>query len=1631
MKSLLRSAIFLALTSIISHSYAQTASVAVDKDAKAWVGLNVGGFWQSSDINARFGVGGGLTFDYFFIRNKTSIFGLGFRGQYLQGNSRGLGVTKDFDIQDNPSLNGTSGNPDYASLPPPQNYVYQNFSTNVSDLSGNLIITLNRLRAVSRINLYVFGGLGATGYKARMDQLDASNNLYDYNSINSSLKAIVKNDLKDLLDGNYETYSEKGKKTAWTFTPTVGAGFGVQVSPRVQLGIEYKVGFTGTDLLDANRWSTSNSRNDIYHYATLGTIIGLGQVSGSRSQTTTTSRPARAPRTRVNPPVVTITSPSTSVVTSENCVASITAVVTNIVSRQDISVTQNGLSIPFAFSRNRVIISNVNFNGTAEFIIRATNSSGTTQQSASFICQPPVEMITICHRLPGGALQSLNIPVTDWAVHAAHGDTRGPCPVIPPPSVRITSPTASPVTLENCIASVTARVENISGRQDITVTHNGVSVPFVFDRNTVTVSNINFTGTADFVIQATNPSGTAQQVASFICKPRMEVITICHRVAGGAQQSINIPAAEWAIHAAHGDTQGPCPVIPPPMITITSPTASPVTVENCVASVTARVENISGKQNVTVAQNGFLVPFGFNQGIVTIANVNFSGTADFVIKATNGSGTTEQTVSYICRPRVEVITICHKVAGAAPQTINVPLTEWAIHAAHGDTRGTCPVIPPPTVTITSPTASPVTLENCIASVTARVENISNKQDITVTQNGLSIPFAFAQNTVTVSNVSFTGTASFTIKATNTSGMAEQSTSFICKPRMEVITICHKVAGSAPQTINIPLTEWATHAAHGDTQGACPVIPPPTVTITSPASSPVNSENCVASVVATIGNVSSKQDIMVTQNGSPVAFNFSGNTVIISNVNFTGTTDFVIKATNASGIAEKSATLICKPREISICHYPPGNRDNPQTITIAESAWSAHQAHGDTQGPCPVIPAPVVVIISPTNSPITSENCIASVTATVENVSNKQGITVTQNGSPIAFDFNGNTVTVSTLSFTGTANFIVKATNVSGSAERSVSFICKPKEKEISICHYPPGNRNNPQTITIAESAWPAHQAHGDTQGACPVIPAPVVAIVSPTNSPITSENCIASITATVENVSNKQGIAVTQNGSPIAFDFTGNTVTVSTLSFTGTANFVVKATNASGTAERSVSFICKPKEKEISICHYPPGNRDNPQTITIAESAWPAHQAHGDTQGACPAIPDPVVTITSPTNSPLTSEDCVASITATVENVSEKQSITVTQNGSPVAFNFSGKTVTVSNVRFEGTANFKIKAKNASGTAEQSASFVCQPKEISICHYPPGNRDNPQAITIAESAWPAHQAHGDTQGACPVIPDPVVTITSPTNAPVTSEDCIASITATVENISEKGSITVTRNGAAVPFDFSGNTVTVSKVSFDGTANFKVKAKNASGTAEQSVSFICKPKEISICHYPPGNRDNPQDITIAESAWPAHEAHGDTQGACPVIPEPELTITSPEGSAATVEDCKASIQASVKNITAKESISVTLGGKAVRFTFANGAIKISGVPFTGTAKFVIKASNKSGSVTKTVEFKCEPKEEGKPDGGDEKQPKEEEKIEICHHPPGNRGNVQTITIPASAWPAHEKHGDTKGPCKEGK
>ena len=49
----------------------------------------------------------------------------------------------------------------------------------------------------------------------------------------------------------------------------------------------------------------------------------------------------------------------------------------------------------------------------------------------------------------------------------------------------------------------------------------------------------------------------------------------------------------------------------------------------------------------------------------------------------------------------------------------------------------------------------------------------------------------------------------------------------------------------------------------------------------------------------------------------------------------------------------------------------------------------------------------------------------------------------------------------------------------------------------------------------------------------------------------------------------------------------------------------------------SASFA--PGEETVTLCHFPPGNPGERQTIFVGAAAVPAHLAHGDELGSCAA----------------------------------------------------------------------------------------------------------------------------------------------------------------------------------------------------------------------------------------------------------------------------------------------------------------------------------------------------------------------------------------------------------------------------
>lgn len=153
------------------------------------------------------------------------------------------------------------------------------------------------------MNFYVLGGASINMFTTYVDALDGNGNVYDFshvhalyynqggpgnvNDYTSKRKEALKR-LASILDGKYESHAEHenngiGYKN-WQLLPgaTVGAGLQFHVSKWVTLGLEERVIFTGSDLLDGYRWSqdehTGFTRsNDLVSYSSLNILINLGK----------------------------------------------------------------------------------------------------------------------------------------------------------------------------------------------------------------------------------------------------------------------------------------------------------------------------------------------------------------------------------------------------------------------------------------------------------------------------------------------------------------------------------------------------------------------------------------------------------------------------------------------------------------------------------------------------------------------------------------------------------------------------------------------------------------------------------------------------------------------------------------------------------------------------------------------------------------------------------------------------------------------------------------------------------------------------------------------------------------------------------------------------------------------------------------------------------------------------------------------------------------------------------------------------------------------------------------------------------------------------------------------------------
>nr|WP_294858951.1 Ig-like domain-containing protein [uncultured Fluviicola sp.] len=689
-------------------------------------------------------------------------------------------------------------------------------------------------------------------------------------------------------------------------------------------------------------------------------VIEITATNAAGSDAETTVINYRAPNPTL-PPVVTITYPATNPQTVNVPNSNVAATVLNVDNQQQIQVLVNGTPYSgFTYSTStKVLTMNLSLIlGANNVTITATNTAGTASDVTQIIFKRDE--------------------------------------VINPPFVTFINPASPGQTVSSAAYVMKGHVTNVTNQSQIVLKEDGLVVNpsfWTFDPATleVTFNHTLNAGNNIFEITGTNAGGSHTASTSIIFK-RIEI---------------------------------PCNK---PVITFSNPSTQNTIVENAPFTLKGIVTNITSVNQIEVYLNGNLQAAGsLNTTTLEFEKVLtlIEGSNSIEIKASNSCGLSTSTTAVIMKPKVipcfapeitrlkpdseVMITEAESVSIAATAnnitqtsqiafkvdgitvpfnydegshtvTSTVVLTEGE-HTITLYVRNECGtkqltwkvtriVCRPPVVTISgssTPNGSTVTSEGFNLSGT--VSNVESQSDITVTQNGQVIGFVYNQQTgvITVDRNLVFGPNSFVILAKNK-------------------------CGENSKTINVLRNEVVT-------------VPRPTIQITSPSMTPLETDQSAQTVLIMTTGVTSASQVSVTLNGVATNFEYKSSGAVRFNASFViGENVIVATAVTPGGTATDTKTVIYNAPEI--------------------------------------IPAPVITMKNPSRCPATFQVGSVTMSGTVQNVSNASQVSILYNGTNVEFT---SSIESNVLSYSFVVNvtlstvsvpLVITATNASGTDTKS-------------------------------------------------------------------------------------------------------------------------------------------------------------------------------------------------------------------------------------------------------------------------------------------------------------------------------------------------------------------------------------------------------------------------------------------------------------------------------------------------------------------------------------------------------------------------------------------------------------------
>lgn len=1236
-----------------------------DHSSKWFFGINAGATWSCTDVENETNSGWGFTLGKSYNWKTGRHVSFDLRGRYLHGNWYG----QDFDTS---NLNAYISGP-LSAYKDTFNMTAHNFYNDQHRLAFELVLHANRFAERTNWDPYIFGGIGVTWSQTWGNLTNNGSSLYDYPDMlaGGSLSSAI----TSTMDNSYETRLDELTDFKWNakWMPSLGIGIGYHIGPRFTIGIEHKTTFTGMDTWDGVV-STNRDKNDWYHYTS-------GYMQFRFKTREKEPKPDEQVNTvnNINNFTTNCIAPSLSIrdrqFTSTLSTANFTLGTAQIGQTNQLSVKdQQGNSVPFTFnSTTRELTVNTALKlGVNTFIVYAQNECGSATETIQITYNDcifpqitltsPIEDSTITvktNTINVGALiqratlnnisfyingvksQAFTFNAANHAFQAIVALTPGknlikveatnPCgssyavtEVIYnnciTPQLQLINPTNSGITVSSAAQKIQIKTIGFNSRTEFSVLINGqatnnftwinnvieISTTLKPGNNTITINGTNLCGSESAVIamnyqecqapvltlQTPNTSNVIVTKAAYTLKVKTQ-----HQTAINLMVNNSI-ITNYSLNAATGILEYTFTLNPGlNIVNITSSNGCGVDIESLnitYQACNAPTVSISSTAGTTTNQ-GFL----FSAMTANISNaqeikVTQNGTA---IPFTFVNGSIQAIATLAVGPNVFNVTVLNG-CGTQTQTQNVVFNNCVI----------------PTISLVQPTASGITVNEATYQVQCALNGVNNASEITFKVNGISKPFQFINNMLTASLTLSLGINTFSVSVKN-------------------------ACGNDSESFNI-------------TYKQCLV---PSIVLTNPIQSTLTTTQNAMNIMFTAINCSASSQVIVTKNGS------------------------VIPSTFLNGMVSFNASLV------------PGL--NPYIITASNDCGKDIANVNINYDNCI---APIITISNPIPSNTTTQSLVVS--AVIQHVSNANQIALLLNGVGVPFTFNNGQLNANLTLAVGTNSVSLAVTNSCGSDVKSktIEFVpCKsptvsilqPSNSGLSVSNA--GFTVQAQLENVMQANQVSMTLNGDlitnlqlingvltapltlTSGVntisifanngCGVDQASTTIQLSTCNSPVVSisnlsgqtvSTAVYSLNATVQEVSNAQGLTLTLNGQVTPLSLLNGSINSTFTLQPGVNNIMLSATNGCGTDSKSMQVIYVP-------CTAP--------TLTL--------------QG---------------TNATVT--NAAYAFNAIVNGASDQQ-LTLTLNGNPVQnISLNGNTLTASLNLQPGANNIVLFAQNACGT---------------------------------------------------------------------------------------------------------------------------------------------------------------------------------------------------------------------------------------------------------------------------------------------------------------------------------------------